>query len=123
MYEIRSVKQHDPSLKLRWFTSENCDADLYIWEEKDSGKIVQFQFYFNRNFDEQVVEWKSSSFCFAVVETGEKGFFKSSPLLQRIDSLDIRGVLNVFKSIAEGVDEYVCEFIIARFRERLARAG
>lgn len=123
MYEVRSVRQRDPNLRLRWFTTESCNFDLYVWEHPDSGSIVHFQFYFDRNMEEKLVEWKSASFRYAVVDGGGNGFFKSSPLLCRIDHIDLHSVLHLFTAIAEDIDEYIREFIVDCFREKLRQAG
>jgi hypothetical protein len=124
MYEIRNVWQRDPGLRKRFFTTEDGDSDLFVWEHLTSGEIVYFQFYFDKNRSEKMVEWKGSNLNYASVDDGGAfGFYKSSPILIRIDRMNLSAVLNVFREIAANVDESIREFIVSRLREELRKAG
>lgn len=118
MYEIRSVRQDDPGLKLRWFTSENCNADLYVWEDKAERNIVRFQFYFNRNQNEKVIEWKGADkLWFAGIDNGDfEKFYKAAPVFVRIDDVDLDAAFAIFQSYANTLDENVREFVKQQFR-------
>jgi len=122
MYEIRSVRQDNPELRLRWFTAENCNADLYVWEDKAAQNIVRFQFYFNRNQDEKVIEWKNAGkFRFAGVDGGEfKNLYKAAPVFVRVDDVDLNAAFEIFQFYANTLDENIRKFVKQQFQERLS---
>ncbi|MCK6621063.1 MAG: hypothetical protein HUU32_09760 [Calditrichaceae bacterium] len=122
MYEITTVRQDDPALRFRWFASENCDSELYIWEQRDSRAIVRFQFYFDRKWEEKVVEWKSSNSLWYAGIDDENRFYNASPVLRRLESIDLQEVLDIFMSIAEDVDEYIKEFVAEILKMKLCQA-
>lgn len=122
MYEITTVRQDDPAMRFRWFTSENCDCDLYVWEQRDSGAIVRFQFYFDKQWEEKVVEWKGSSSLWYAAVDNENHFYNASPVFRRLESLDLHKVLEIFKRIAGGVDEYIRRFVIETLWLKLGQA-
>ena len=120
MYEVQPVRQDDPGLFYRWFTTGDCD--LYIWQNKQNCKIERFQFCFDRNFDEKVVEWRAGSRSLwhaSVDDGGAHGLCKASPLLCRSEEMDLNEVLEAFQFNADGVDENIRQFIVNRFVEKL----
>ena len=124
MYEISNVWQRDPDLRKRWFTTEDCDIDLYVWEHVTNGEIVHFQFYYDKNRSEKMVEWKGMTLNYASVDDGGAfGFYKSSPVLIRVDRMNLSVALHIFQKHSADVDESIQKFIIARFQEGLQKAG
>ncbi|GEM_PF-2101493 len=118
MYEIRNVRQDDLEFHLRWFTCLDCD--LYVWEGAGS-EFIRFQFYFNKQTDEQVVEWKKSDgFWTGRVDGGESGApLKSSPVLQAITDLDYQEALDMFDKYGKEIDPKVKEFVKARIQAKI----
>ncbi len=125
MYEINRVRQDDPCLKCRWFTTENCNIDLYVWESLDSRSIVRFQFYFDRLQDEKVVEWKGTqNLWYARVDEGDyKRLYKASPILTEENNFDLCEALTIFRAYACELEESVRRFVEQRFMEKLPVAG
>ena len=121
MYEIRSVRQDDSEFLLRWFTSLECD--LYVWERSDSRQVERFQFYYNKQSDERMVEWtRSGGFWFARVDEGEyRNPFKASPVLQSCDDVDLTTVLRIFKKHASDIDKSIRDFVIARIQNKIGQ--
>ena len=121
MYEIAEVRQDDPALKFRWFTNENATLDLFIWETRERQEIVRFQFYFDRQQEEKVIEWKGSrSLWYARVDYGIAiGLGKASPVLMRQDGIDLHDAFSIFQAYARELDQRVRNFVAARFQEKL----
>lgn len=118
MYEIRNVRQDGSELHLRWFTCLECD--LYIWQNEES-EIIRFQFYFNKQTDEQMIEWKEAAgFWTGRVDEGDSGVpFKSSPLLQETSDLDYEEALRQFEKYGNEIDPGVNKFVRDRIQEKI----
>lgn len=125
LYEIKAVKQDHPNLRRRWFTTENCDADLFVWENNSDNTVACFRFFFDRHADEKIIEWKTGKgFCCGRVDGGEsRSHFKASPLLIWTDDIDLRIALDFFRYYSAELDENLREFIEQRFGERLLKAS
>ena len=124
LYEILKVKQDDPALKMRWFTAENCDSDLYIWEDIQNRKIVQFQFYFDRHFDEKVVEWKGGeNLYFGKVKDESLRGPKAAPIVIRQAEIDLEEILQIFSTKSGEIEHQVREFVSQKLVQRLPRAS
>ncbi len=120
-YEIKTVRQDHPGFRKRWFATENCSADLYIWEETISGQIVQFQFCYDCQRDEKVVEWKAGEgLRFASVQTNqEHRLHKATPVLLNIAILDLHEAFMIFRYHANVLRPDIRAFI----ERRLAAGG
>lgn len=124
LYEILKVKQDDPAVKMRWFTAENCDSDLYVWQDMQNGQIVQFQFYFDRHFDEKVVEWKGGeSLYFGKVKDETLRGPKAAPIVIRQAELDLEVISQIFCAKSGEIEHQIREFVSQKLVQRLPRAS
>ncbi|MGH1362660.1 MAG: hypothetical protein ACRBF0_03825 [Calditrichia bacterium] len=121
MYEIEAVRQDDVCLKFRWFTTMDCD--LYLWENPQTSEIERFQFCFDKDFDEKIIEWDSSSerLVHAEVDSSGGGRFRGAAIFRRGGDLDLSYVVHLFQEKAEGLDKKIWRFVTKRLRERLPR--
>ncbi len=121
LYEILKVKQDDPALQMRWFTAENCDSDLYIWKNLRTGQIVQFQFYFDRHFDEKVVEWKGGeNLYFGKVKDESLRGPKAAPVVVRLTDFDPDTILQIFCAKSREIEHQIREFVSHKIVQRLS---
>ena len=119
MYEIRMVRQDDPELTYRWFTSENLPLDLYVWQSRTEGRIVQFQFCFESEATEHVVEWRAARLWMARVESdAPERRHKGSPVFRRSADLDLGEATALLERHGHGVDEPVRRFVLAELGRR-----
>ncbi|RMI04708.1 MAG: hypothetical protein D6681_09190 [Calditrichaeota bacterium] len=122
MYEIKDVRQDIPELRFRWFSGEDCE--LFIWEDRHSGKIERFQFYFDKDFDEKVIEWRSSTglWC-ARVDDGEGSrFYKAAPVILSSDDVDLQEGLRMFTRRSEELHPSIRQFVIHTLQGSLAHS-
>lgn len=120
MYEIRQVRQDDPVLKYRWFTTENSSMDLYVWEDIQDKTIIQFQLCYDRHMDEKVLEWKalSDSLKAAAIDASPGRLAKAAPVFTRSSDVDLWEALELFRVFSEGIDEEIRNFIVTRLQEK-----
>ncbi|MEL6822898.1 MAG: hypothetical protein AAFP70_14150 [Calditrichota bacterium] len=121
MYEIEAVRQDDVCLKFRWFTTMDCD--LYLWENPHTSEIERFQFCFDKDFDEKIVEWQSGSgsITHAEIDGNGGGRFRGSATFKRAADLDLSYVFHLFQEKAQGLDKQIWRFVAKRLRERIPR--
>lgn len=121
MYEINRVRQDDPGLFRRWFTSDNSTMDLYVWENPDTKSIVRFQFYFDRQQDEKMVEWKGTEnlWCARVDEGDYKRLYKAAPVLTEGSNMDLCEALTLFRACACEIEDRIRAFVEKCFVDKL----
>lgn len=116
LYEIKDVKQEDPLLRFRWFTSDDAEVDLFVWQSA-AHQIVHFQLCFDKSEDEKVVEWSiDQELRQARVDDGDtRHIYKSAPVFRRSEEdIDIEDALFVFEGVALDLDPEIRRFISDR---------
>lgn len=123
MYEILYVRQEEPDVLMRWFTSENNNIELYTWQDKSTRHFVRFRLFYDRMQDEKMLEWKGShSLWFAKVNEGYSSTRKASPMLERMDtSIDLGYAVRLFEAYSVELDAAVQHFVLEKIRERLIK--
>lgn len=117
LYEIQNVRQNDPQLRLRWFTAESCNSDLYVWEDVVSREITRFQFYFYSS----VVEWRGGDrLWFGAVEDEPQRGHKAAPMVVRSDAVDLEEALAIFRYKGQEIEPSLRDFIEERLSQKIA---
>ncbi len=120
LYEIKHVHQKDPGLRLRWFTAESCNSDLYVWEDVVSREITRFQFYFYSS----VVEWRGGDrLWFGAVEDEPQRGPKAAPMIVRSDAIDLEEALAIFRYKGREIEPSLRNFIEERLFSHIAETS
>jgi len=116
LYEIQNPRQIDNEGTRRWFT--DSDADLIVWYD-DEGKLVGFQFCYDKNRKERCITWKSSgSYTHTGVDDGEVyGMNKKSPVLVSDGAFDKWSVSGIFRDISGEIDPRISSFVYRKLVE------
>jgi len=121
MREVKHVQQEDRSLRARWFTCEECE--LHTWQHKATNQIVRFQFCYDKQRDEHILEWKEhGGLRFAAIDDGEsRGPLqpKASPIIVADGVPDAERILAIFEAHVAGIDGEIRDFVAARLRDGL----
>lgn len=109
--EVEHPCQADGEPVRRWFSDDHLD--LIIWFA-DDGKIIGFQFCYDKVSDEHALTWFTGrGFSHRRIDDGEgRGIHhKMTPILIPDGTVDIGRIRALFTGSSAGVDKELVEFI------------
>lgn len=123
LYEIQGVRQEEPQLIQRWFTTDLHDFELYLWEDRQQpNDIKKFHIMYEKFPDGRVLEWHYPDIYRQASFTPEMtgGLYKPSVILVPDHQLDLLGALQAFIGRMEGLPDSIRKFILARLIRPIA---
>ncbi len=124
LYEVVGVRQDEPELIYRWFTTEMHDFELYLWENpQHPNQIIKFHILYEKYPEGRILEWQHPDLYRQVSFTPELTgkLYKPSILLEPDHHTDLFGALQAFLGRMDGLPGSIRDFILARLIQPIAK--